>query len=215
MTTISRWGWAHFAGSRAQRSTIAKSWSDHPATVSSSWIVLAQRVQRHASPQTHSHARITTLFFALPCAPVGCVHSLPTPPLCSVFPSSILMMYLSTHHVHTEVPHWPDESLCEVESCCQPEAHACLIPIVSGRLGLPPTLNNQVLHKLAQSRFGSTNSVSARTTSTWACMLRSAVRGKSQPSPSTRLLARRSSSMRCPMQHRSPRHLVGWTRMRM
>ena len=100
--------------------------------------MLAQRVQRHASPQTHSHARITTLFFALPCAPVGCVHSLPTPPLCSVFPSSILMMYLSTHHVHTEVLHWPDESLCEVESCCQPEAHACLIPIVSGRLGLPP-----------------------------------------------------------------------------
>ena len=67
-----------------------------------------------------------------------------------VFPSSILVMYLSTYHVHTEVPHWPDESLCEVESCCQPEAHTCLIPIVSGRLGLPPTLNNQVLHKLAQ-----------------------------------------------------------------
>ena len=100
--------------------------------------MLAQRVQRHASPQTHSHARITTLFFALPCAPVGCVHSLPTPPLCSVFPSSILMMYLSTHHVHTEVPHWPDESLCEVESCCQPEAYACLIPIASGHSGPPP-----------------------------------------------------------------------------
>ena len=151
----------------------------------------------HNSLFLHCHVRLSLVFILFRLLQ-----------LCSVFPSSILVMYLSTYHVHTEVPHWPDESLCEVESCCQPEAHACLIPIVSGRLGLPPTLNNQVLHKLAQSRFGSTNSVSARTTSTWACMLRSAVRGKSQPSPSTRLLARRSSSMRCPMQHRSPRSHV-------
>ena len=168
-------------------------------------MLLLKHIHTHASQLSflHCHVRLSLVFILFRLLQ-----------LCSVFPSSILVMYLSTYHVHTEVPHWPDESLCEVESCCQPEAHTCLIPIVSGRLGLPPTLNNQVLHKLAQSPFGSANSVSVRTTSTWAYTRRSAVRGKSQPSPSTRLLARRSSSMRCPMQHRSPRHLVGWTRMR-
>ena len=100
--------------------------------------MLAQRVQRHASPRTHSHARITTLFLHCDVSLSLVFFLFRLLQLYPVFPSSILVMYLSTYHVHTEVPHWPDESLCEVESCCQPEAYACLIPIASGHSGPPP-----------------------------------------------------------------------------
>ena len=166
-------------------------------------MLLLKHIHTHTSQLSflHCHVLVFILFRLLQLYPV--------------FPSSILVMYLSTYHVHTEVPHWPDESLCEVESCCQPEAHGCLIPIVSGHLGPPPRSTIRCYTSSLSPPFGSANSVSARTTSTWAYRRRSAVRGKSQPSPSTRLLARRSSSVRCPIQHRSPRHLVGWTRMRM
>ena len=100
--------------------------------------MLAQRVQRHASPRTHSHARITTLFLHCDVSLSLVFFLFRLLQLYPVFPSSILVMYLSTYHVHTEVPHWLDESLCEVESCCQPEAYACLIPIASGHSGPPP-----------------------------------------------------------------------------
>ena len=89
-------------------------------------MLLLKHIHTHTSQLSflHCHVLVFILFRLLQLYPV--------------FPSSILVMYLSTYHVHTEVPHWPDESLCEVESCCQPEAYACLIPIASGHSGPPP-----------------------------------------------------------------------------
>ena len=92
-------------------------------------MLLLKHIHTHTSQLSFLHCRVRL-------SPVFILFRLLQ--LYPVFSSSILVMYLSTYHTDTEVPHWPDESLCEVESCCQPEAHACLIPIVSGRLGLPP-----------------------------------------------------------------------------
>ena len=92
-------------------------------------MLLLKHIHTHASQLSflHCHVRLSLVFILFRLLQ-----------LYPVFPSSILVMYLSTYHVHTEVPHWPDESLCEVESCCQPEAHALLSPASSGHAGPHP-----------------------------------------------------------------------------